>query len=440
MYTAAGSLVNKKAIISLSALLVLALPLSAFAESFTVTTNKDIYNPDEKVIIVGAISEGAPDGYAVLIKVTGASGECTSQHLLPATDNSFISRPIRLNECGLGEFTVLATYADGEATSTFMISNNTRGDQGGKLELRMLKNVIMQAQDAVNGKVRDLIEDGYVLPEEVARKYGEGVSEASLALQAIEFGDAADAKKHMIFALRDFREVLYVLSADVARFEQTAEQQAASSGNSDVVGTYNMLQSYYNRLMELTEKNQVNKEVEFKAAEQLLSDTRQMIDEGNFEAAALNLDQISTLLEGIRAELVDQGKDVKKLAYNATNTRSDDEDSARRLTEAANRFEKTALKLLNETSSAEAKAKLREAASLITNARASVETGQLDSAREDLSVAYQLIKEVEDLIDKGNKSNAGNSNEKNSSSRGNSGKDNNDKSNKGSNSGNSDDQ
>ena len=48
--------------------------MSAYAESLTVTTNKDIYTNDEKAIIVGAIPADAPAGYAVLIKVTGPRG------------------------------------------------------------------------------------------------------------------------------------------------------------------------------------------------------------------------------------------------------------------------------------------------------------------------------------------------------------------------------
>jgi hypothetical protein len=106
-------------------------------------------------------------------------------------------------------------YADQETTnSTFTISNSSsQADAGSRLELRTLKSVMLQAQDAVNTLVKELIEDGYVLPEEeVADKYSEGISEASLALQAIEFGDAAEAKEHMILAIEGFREVRAALS------------------------------------------------------------------------------------------------------------------------------------------------------------------------------------------------------------------------------------
>jgi hypothetical protein len=404
LLTAASSLLNTKTIIALPLLLNLILPLSAFAEPFAVTTNKDIYTNDEKAIIVGAIPEGAPDGYAVLIRLTGPAGDCASQHILPAADNSFVSRPIMLDECGFGEFTVYAIYADERATSTFTISNSSKVDGGSKLELRMLKNVILQAQDTVNSRVKGLIERGSVLPEEVAQKYIGGVSEASLALQAIEFADAAEARKHMIFAHREFREVLDALSEEnFARFEQSAQQQAASDGNSDIVGTYNMLQKYYYRLAELAEKNQVDKESDFRAAAHLLANAKKMIDDDNFESAALNLGRASALLREIRTELVDAGEKEEKLAPNANSTSPEHEELARKLTDFAARYEAKAHMLLNGTGgSVETHAMLQNALSLIANARISIDVQDLESARAALTSAYWTIDEAQGLIeDKG---------------------------------------
>ncbi len=385
-------------------MVILVLPLSAYAESFTVTTNKDIYTLDETARIVGVIPEDAPDDYAILIKVTGSGGDCATQNMLPAADNSFVSRPVRLDECGFGVFTVSAFYAELQANSTFTISNNSQSDAASRLELRMLKNVILQAQDAVNARVRELVENGYVLTEEVAGKYSEGVSEASLALQAIEFGDQAEAKKHMIFAIRDFRGVLGALSENVARFEQTAEQQAENDDNSGVVGTYRIMREYYYRLEDLAQKNQVDKDDQFDAAAHLLASARQMIDEGNFEVAERNLERVSMLLEAIRVDLLDDEGGEQFVSY-ANSTSPEDEESARRLTDAADRFEKNALELLNKTGSdAEAHAKAQEALSLIASARISIEAQELDSARDTLTAAYWAIKEAESLIEDYNRS------------------------------------
>lgn len=398
MYTAAGTLGNKKTIIALSLLIILTMPVSAFAESLTVTTNKDIYAPSEKAIIVGTVPDGAPAGYAVVIKVTGPRGDCAAINILPAADNSFISRPVGLDKCGFGEFTVSAIYAGQKTNSSFTISNSSQTDAGDSLELRMLTNVMLQAEKAVNTRVKELVEGGYVLPEETANKYNKGVSEASLALQAIKFGDSAEAKKHMIFAIRDFREVLNALSGEnVARFEDSAVQQLASNSNSDVVGTYRMLLAYYYRLEELAEKNGVD-EREFRDAALLLSNAKRMIDENNLEGAERSLERVHIQLEAIRANLIDE--EVKDAATYANATNPEDEKSARRLANAADKFNRIALGLLNQTgSNTDLQAKVQQALSLIAGARASIEAQDLESAKDALSTAYRIIKEVGDRID-----------------------------------------
>lgn len=447
----AGLFLSKKTLIALPLMLILALPISAFAESFTVTTNKDIYTPDEKAIIVGAIPEDAPEGYAVLINVTGPKGDCATENTLPAADNSFRSRPVTLDECGFGEFTVLVFYADQKASSRFTISNSSQADAGSKLELRTLKNVMLQALDVINARVKELIEGGYVLPGEVAGKYSEGVSEASLALQAIEFGDAAEAKKHMIFSLRDLRQVRNALTDEnVANFEHANEEQATNGSNSDVVEAYNWLQGYYNRLVDLAEKNQMD-ENQFKDAELLLANTRGMIDEGNFEGAKQNLEQVNILLEAIRANLYDEGegedKEDEEKRASDTNGSQAYEEEVRKLTNIAANYKQDALELLNMTgSNSEAKLKVQEALSFIANAVADIDAEDLESARDALRAANKSINEARDLIEDDEDSDSEKNSDDDNSGKssddkdsGNSGSGDDDDKDKGSNKGNDDD-
>ncbi len=391
-------MVNKKTIVALPLLLILVLPMSAYAESLTATTNKDIYTLDEKARIVGVIPEGAPEGYAVQIRVTGPYGDCGTQHILPAVDNSFISKPVTL-ECGYGEFTVSVSYADLKANSTFVVSNSSQIDAGSKLELRTLKKVMLQAQESINTRVKELIENGYVLPEKVAGKYSDGVSEASLALQSIEFGDASEAKKNMIFAIGDFREVLKALSSNnMARFGQTAEQQAANDGNSGIVGTYRILQEFYYRLEELAQKNNIDKDDQFEVAARLLANAKHLIDEGNFAGAERYLERVNILLEAIRADLLENRGE--QFASYANNTSLEDEESTRKLIYAADRFEKNAFELLNKTGSdAEAQAEVQEALLHIAGARMSIQAHNLDSARNSLTAAYWVLEDAKRLIE-----------------------------------------
>jgi hypothetical protein len=254
---------------------------------------------------------------------------------------------------------------------------------------------MLQALDVVNAEVKELIEGGYVLSEEVADKYSEGVSEASLALEALEFGDTAEAKRHMILAIQDFRQVLGGLGGEnVARFEQTT-----SESNSDLEGAFNKLERTYNKLKNVAEKNGVDKDGEFEDAARLLSDAKDMISEDDYEGAAQRLEQVNAILEEIRDDLYDE-EEVQKISSDANSTGPADEDDARRLLDTAIKYEENAIELLNQTGTdAEALAKVQEALSLIANATASVEAQELDLARDALRAAYRALLEAERLIE-----------------------------------------
>lgn len=420
MYQANGSLASRKAVIASLLSLILALPVvfSAYAESFTVTSNKDIYTADENAIIVGAVPMDAPEGYAVLIRVTGPDGsECSLQNLLRAGDNSFVSRPVRLDACGMGQYRVSAYYADMNTTSMFTVSNNSRVDANNGLELRLLKNAVLQAQDVVNQKLNELVEAGYPVQEEVAEKYSSGVSETSLTLQAIEFRDAAEAKKHMIFAIRHLREVLDALSSERVIFDQITEQRAVSdSSESDSsagsLEKYNRLKVYYYRLEELTEKNGANRESDFKSVASILASSKEMIDEGEIAGAERNFARVDELLEEIRADLFESGEEEQQqgnnqsATQNANNSTGGQDNSG--LASLADRYEQRALDLLNQSrSSAEAEAKIQEALSFIPSARASIEGQNYESARVALFAALNAVNEARKIIDEGESDDGG---------------------------------
>lgn len=399
--------------------LILALPVvfSAYAESFTVTSNKDIYTADENAIIVGAVPMDAPEGYAVLIRVTGPDGsECSLQNLLRAGDNSFVSRPVRLDACGMGQYRVSAYYADMNTTSMFTVSNNSRVDANNGLELRLLKNAVLQAQDVVNQKLNELVEAGYPVQEEVAEKYSSGVSETSLTLQAIEFRDAAEAKKHMIFAIRHLREVLDALSSERVIFDQITEQRAVSdSSESDSsagsLEKYNRLKVYYYRLEELTEKNGANRESDFKSVASILASSKEMIDEGEIAGAERNFARVDELLEEIRADLFESGEEEQQgnnqsATQNASNSTGGQDNSG--LASLADRYEQRALDLLNQSrSSAQAEAKIQEALSFIPSARASIEGQNYESARVALFAVLNAVNEARKIIDEGESDDGG---------------------------------
>lgn len=395
------SLATTRTVLSLSLLLVLIFPvISAFAESLTVTTNKDIYTSGEKAIVIGVLPEGAPDGYAVLLTVRGPDGkECSLQNILPDSDNSFVSRPLALRSCGSGEYTVFAYYAELSANSTFTVSNNSKSGQGNKVELRILKNVILQAQESVNKKLREFLEANYVLPEDIAAKYSQGVFEASLAIQAIDFEDSGEAKRHMIFAIGHLREVIDALSAERAVFGQADELQMLSDNSeSSILERYERLKEFYFRLKEVTEANKVDRAAEFDIIVSLLAKSKQMIDEGNFEGAASGLAQVNEMLEGVRQNLFGDKRTTSAAASNSDNQ---DDPQARRLTSAADKFEMRAKGLLENVENEDADSKIQEALTLIDSARAAIDGGDYQYARKALSAAFTALNEAEEMHDDG---------------------------------------
>jgi tetratricopeptide (TPR) repeat protein len=395
---------------------MLLLPFaSAYADSFTVTANKDLYVAGEMAIIVGILPSEAPQGYAVLLRVMGPDGsECAVQNVLPDSDSSFVSRPLNLDQCGSGEYTVLAFYSDLSTNSTFAVSNSTQIDSGNRLELRLLKNVAVKAQETVNAKLREFLDTNQVLPEQIADKYSLGVFEASLVFQAIDFGNTAEAKKHLIFAIKNFREVLDSLSAQRVFFGQAIELDTASeSADEELVEKYQRLKEFYFRLEELAQKNGIENENEFGLIVSLLARSKALIDEGNLEEAGIGLQQVNGRLEAIRQQLYGEASNAGGNGTGVNSTRSDDLQ-AKRLSNVADRFERDAYILLEGDPGESLNATAHRALQLISLARLDIEKGDYTSARGHLSEAFSAIDEAKEM----KKRDAGKSDEDKGSSQG----------------------
>ncbi len=393
-----------RTVLSLLLSLVLIVPLaSAYAESFTVTTNKDIYTIGEKAIIVGVVPGDAPEGYAILIRVAGPGGEdCSVQNILPESDNSFVSRPVNLANCGTGQYTVFAYYAEASTNSTFTVSDTSKTLVGNKMEMRLLKIVVLKAQESVNQKLKEFLDANGALPEDIADNYNQGVLEASKALQAIEFGNVADAKKNMGLSIGHLREVIESLSAERIVHDLAADLPEDDENSKDsLLGRYERLKEFYFRLEELAQKNGVDRETEFGTIVSLLARSKQLIDEGELEGAGGDLSRANEMLEAIRQILFEEGNAAASASDNSTQP---DDVEARRLIAAADRFEKKAYNLLNESDSDDVDSKIQEALALISSARLSINDGSYESARAELSAAFTMLEEAKDMMSKGNSS------------------------------------
>lgn len=389
---------KSKPILSLILALTMLLPLaSAYAESLNVTTNKDLYTAGEKAIIVGVIPDTAEEGYAVLLRVSGPDGsDCEVQNILPDSDNSFVSRPVSLRDCGVGPYLVTAFYAELSANSTFTVSNSSQTGHGNTLELRLLKNVAIQSQETVNQRLRVFLESNQVLPEDIADEYSLGVFEASLVLQAVDFGDTAEAKKHLIFAVRYFRGVIDSMSADRLIFEQAIMLDAANGDSGEaLLERYQRIKEFYFRLEELAQKNGVDRENEFGTIVSLLAKSKQMIDEGSLDQANQSLEETNAMLESIRQGLYGN-RDLEDTAENSTLKASDAQ--AKKLANVADRFEKTAYGILEEHSGERVNATVQTVLALISQARVDIQNEDYSSARSHLSDAFSALDQAKEMV------------------------------------------
>lgn len=372
------------------------LPLaSAYADSFTVTSNKDLYTAGERAIIVGIIPDTAPEGYAILLKVTGPNDtECAVQNILPDSDYSFVSRPVDLKECGSGQYTVVAFYAELSTNSTFTVSNSSQTSQANRLELRLLKNVAIQAQETANQRLREFLEANKVLPEDMADKYSLGIFEASLVLQAVDFGDTAEAKKHLIFTIKHFREFVDSMAEKRVIFEQAINLEAASDDSAGaILDRYERIKEFYFRLEELSQKNGVDNENEFGMIVSLLARSKQLIDEGNLDQAGNNMDQVTAMLESIRQRLYADHSPASSL-NNSSSVESDLQ--SKRLSIVADKFERTAYSILEAHPSQSVNATIQKVLGFISAARLNIEKGDYGLARSDLSAAFSALDDAKE--------------------------------------------
>lgn len=389
---------KSKPILSLMLAMAMLLPLaSAYAESLNVTTNKDLYTTGEKAIVVGVIPNTAEEGYAVLLRISGPDGsDCEVQNILPDSDNSFVSRPVSLGECGVGQYLVTAFYAELSANSTFTVSNSSQTGHGNRLELRLLKNVAIQSQETVNQRLRAFLESNQVLPEDIADEYSLGVFEASLVLQAVDFGDTAEAKKHLIFAVRHFRGVIDSMSADRLIFEQAIMLDAANDDSGEaLLERYQRIKEFYFRLEELAQKNGIDRENEFGTIVSLLAKSKQMIDEGSLDQANQSLEETNAMLESIRQGLYGN-RDLEGTAENSTLKSPDAQ--AKKLANVADRFEKTAYGILEEHSGESVNATVQTVLALISQARLDIQNQDYSSARSHLSDAFSALDQAKEMV------------------------------------------
>lgn len=361
--------------------LLFAAVLPVYADLFTVTAGKDIYGSDERVVVAGTLPEEGSGN--VRVQITKDDRQCALHTVSPDPDRSFVSKPLNVANCGPGQYKVTAHYDGMTTSSSFVISASSQDLYSGDLRIRTITKSILMAQEAANGRVKEVVDSGALLPEQAAQAQRKGVIEASLALQALQHVSAADARIHHLAALVQFRELMAALAPErltmVARSEEQAMTAAVASNGSEKLA---MLQSLYGRLADLSEKNDVRQD--FGDTSALLSQAEELIGRSDAQGTDKVLEEASVLLEQARAKLVAEAENSQ----------------ARRILASADKLEKRAESLLDNSDSLYAGEKINESLLLVKDARSDVANGDYASARENLSQATKALNEAKKAIAK----------------------------------------
>jgi hypothetical protein len=419
------------------------LPAAAHGQSssLAVTTNKSVYDSNDRVIVAGTVSlddnnnhnNGAGARF-VTIKVTRDDVICGQQFVRVERDGSFVSRSMKVSSCGPGDYNVTATYGAQSATASFRIASKEPEQSN---ELAKIRDTVAQARDRANARIKELVQADISIPAQAVEKYQAGASEASLAIQSAEYGETASAHKHADAALAYFAETLDLLSPEnmKALSQPDGAKNGTSNDNADDGGRlaaasdrYGRLTDIYRTLVGLAEKNGVNDTIFDDIQSLLVEGKRLVVDTRDVNSAESTLAVTESLLDKARVKLVEHAyesnsknndnddnddndnsnnnssngnNDHHKVSASTSSTTSTTTDSSEghNLSASADRLEKRAEKQLADAGgNAQAADLIHEAINLIGNARTAIGDGDYRSARESLSTASKALIDASRLV------------------------------------------
>jgi hypothetical protein len=361
----------------LAAFLLAALLPAAYAQSFSVTTNKDVYGADERVIVAGTVPEAEP-GTSVRIEIAKNDTQCVEQFVEVERGGSFISRPLKV-DCGTGEYAVTASHLEQEATSAFRIDSQAQDGE----DVQELRETLLAAREKVNERIRELVGAGIPIPEQAVDKYRLGSIEASLAVQSAGYGDAENADTHRDAALAYFDETLALLSPEEVEHLSQAAQEDDERRMAEATDWLGRLGDIYRRLANLADKNEVNDTV-FAKIPMLLSDARNALGTQDLDLVESVLAQVEPLMEQARGKLLQSAEQAAE---------------KQNLTATADRIEKRAERQLEASQGVpEAKTLVELALELVQQAKSAVDDGNYSHARQLLSSASKALIEANRML------------------------------------------
>ncbi len=284
---------------------LLPVTYSQSSQSFVVTTNKSVYDTNDRIIVAGTINfDDNGDGKTkyVAIKMTKEDIVCGQQNARIERDGLFISRSLKAL-CGVGNYNVTASFGTQSTTVGFRVAHDEVIQNA---ELIRIRDNITQARDKVTTKIKELVNTDYPISAAAVEKYQLGSLEASLAIQSANYGESANAHKHADKALGYLTETLDVLSSEKLA---SPSQSAAVDENMQRIATatdrYDRLADIYHTLVTLAEKNHFSDAI-FIEIHSLLVEAKRLVDTKDANSAESTLALTESLMDTARLKLVEQ--------------------------------------------------------------------------------------------------------------------------------------
>jgi len=408
--------------------LVLGQPSSAIA----VATNKSVYEPGDRVLIIGSVNMGNDDNNnnnnnngtnidqikLVTVKVTKDDALCGQQFVRIERDGSFISRSMRLS-CGLGDYNVTATFGSEIATTGFRVAGsdsankNTNNNSAQFDEVAQIRSSIEQAKDGANARIKELVQDEVPIPTQAVARYQLGASEYSLAVQSIQAGELPDAHRHADAAIAYFAETLDILSPDNVRALLQPPEVSKVPGEEGRLAAaadkYNRLADNYRTLVNLAEKNGFSDKI-FDDIQSVLVEAKRLLGVGDIKSVEPTLAITESMMNKAHDKLVEQANNnnnsdnsnIDNSTDNSSITASAaylaDKSEALNLSASAERLEKRAERQLDDVvTNAQLRGQVNDAVDLITLAKSAIDEANYTYARLLLSSASKILIDVNQL-------------------------------------------
>ena len=384
------------------------IPLhSALAEAFQIVTTKKVYLSDDRVIVLGSLPEDAEAKSAVKISISGPGGKlCGTQTVSSFPDDSFLSRPFDISNCGAGAYLATATYSNLAVTYPFSVVSRGQQSQGTGVELQAIKQFLSESRIALGARISQLVQAGVSIPADVAGQYNFALVESSSALQAIEYGNASDAKAHEIKAIAGFR---YVADSLPEVPKASAPQQSSvlapqtkldSQDTSNIQDSISRLQVYSDRLQKLAHSNNIDISKTINTVTLSLLSAQTKIASNDTASANKNLERLNEILENIRTSLYEQAQErsINSTLYGTRIT--NDDSTLTRLSQAADRIQSADRAILGDNmTNAKIKSLANGSLDLLQKARTDLQKGQYLLARDTLGAALQSMINARNALD-----------------------------------------